>query len=921
MERYHISPEKVFLCSDNDEAGNNFAERLQKKYPEMHRLTADSKYKDWNDQLRDIPKTIESPAKKQELLTYGNHFWNDATNNKDKTIFQMRESDFLQHRETLDNAGMNYYAFARNGAVVVAINDREEDKFRELLGNDYAATLTMRKSQKEYTPPNHQIIGNAEYRYIPQKSYVAAPTQTALKIAELLEQENIKFSAKIGRISSTITVTPKDDTVTFEEMGIDKLIVDEAHEFKNLFTATKLQGVSGISTSSSQKAMDLFLKCQYLDEKTGGKGIVMATGTPLSNSMTELHVMMRYLEHDFLKGKGLDNFDNWISVFGKQQTDWQLNTTGSDVKQKVHMSYTGIPELMAMFKQIADIRTADTLNLDVPECEMHVVQVEPTEEQKDMLGELSDRADALQNRTVTDPRIDNPLKITGDGRKLALDPRLIDPTLEDNPATKLNQCVENVYQIYEETAQDKLTQIIFCDLGVPSGSSPKTTANEEKSAADMDSLEEACDFCVYDDIRNKLIEKGVQPDEIAYIHSAKTEKDKEELFSKVRSGEVRVLLGSTSKMGTGVNVQQKLIAVHDLDIPWRPADMEQRRGRLVRQGNENKHVHQYRYVTKGTFDAYSYQLLESKQNFISQIMTSDTMSRSAEDVDQQALNYSEIKAPCIGDERLKQRADMENEVSNMRIQKREHDSRIYDMQDLVAAYPQSKSDLEHTMESLKTDKEHVRSLPIDAKTNRPAFAITIAGTKYTDRKNAADALRNAVFSMVKERGTPTEIGEFMGFPLSITIKDFGNFGIQENGSVAAISASLSGAAKYTCDFVDSYDTNLRRLESSAAKIDQRIQHTENELNSLEIDFSNAQKILSEPFELLSKDGRTLGEMETALKELTAELAASAAQAKKEAPDKPKTCYFERARMRKAAISAKQEQGSEPKQKKKEQNLD
>ena len=456
---------------------------------------------------------------------------------------------------------------------------------------------------------------------------------------------------------------------------------------------------------------------------------------------------------------------------------------------------------------------------------------------------------------------------------------------------------------------------------MPSGSSPKTTANEEKSAADMDSLEEACDFCVYDDIRNKLIEKGVQPDEIAYIHSAKTEKDKEELFSKVRSGEVRVLLGSTSKMGTGVNVQQKLIAVHDLDIPWRPADMEQRRGRLVRQGNENKHVHQYRYVTKGTFDAYSYQLLESKQNFISQIMTSDTMSRSAEDVDQQALNYSEIKALCIGDERLKQRADMENEVSNMRIQKREHDSRIYDMQDLVAAYPQSKSDLEHTMESLKTDKEHVRSLPIDAKTNRPAFAITIAGTKYTDRKDAADALRNAVFSMVKERGTPTEIGEFMGFPLSITIKDFGNFGIQENGSVAAISASLSGAAKYTCDFVDSYDTNLRRLESSVAKIDQRIQHTENELNSLEIDFSNAQKILSEPFELLSKDGRTLGEMETALKELTAELAASAAQAKKEAPDKPKTCYFERARMRKAAISAKQEQGSEPKQKKKEQSLD
>lgn len=318
------------------------------------------------------------------------------------------------------------------------------------------------------------------------------------------------------------------------------------------------------------------MKCQYLDEKTGGKGIVMATGTPLSNSMTELHVMMRYLEHDFLKEKGLDSFDNWISVFGKQQSDWQLNTTGSDVKQKVHMSYTGIPELMSMFKQIADIRTADMLDLDVPECEMHVVQVEPTEEQKDMIQELSDRADALQKRVITDPRIDNPLKITGDGRKLALDPRLIDPTLEDNPDTKLNQCVENVYRIYEETAPDKLTQIIFCDLGVPSGrnNSAKEISGDEKSASERESLEEECDFCVYDDIQKKLIEKGVKPDEIAYIHSAKTEKDKEALFSKVRSGEVRVLLGSTSKMGTGVNVQKKLIAVHDLDIPWRPADME-----------------------------------------------------------------------------------------------------------------------------------------------------------------------------------------------------------------------------------------------------------------------------------------------------------------------------------------------------------
>lgn len=825
-------------------------------------------------------------------------------------------------KQLTEQIGDDFRLLYPNANILVATakdfekNNRQQ-LFAKIATGDFDAVII-----------SHQQLGNIPLSQERQIAILEQQLDSIVKgIAEAKEREGSSVEVKalersrksVKKKLDALMDKPKDDTVTFEEMGIDKLIVDEAHEFKNLFTSTRLQGVSGISTSSSQKAMDLFMKCQYLDEKTGGKGIVMATGTPLSNSMTELHVMMRYLEYDFLKDKGLDSFDNWISVFGKQQSDWQLNTTGSDVKQKIHMSYTGIPELMSMFKQIADIRTADMLDLDVPECEMHVVQVEPTEEQKDMIQELSDRADALQNRVVTDPRIDNPLKITGDGRKLALDPRLIDPTLEDNPDTKLNQCVENVYRIYEETAPDKLTQIIFCDLGVPSSSNSgkKEISGDEKSTAERESLEEECDFCVYDDIRKKLIEKGVKPDEIAYIHSAKNEKDKEALFSKVRSGEVRVLLGSTSKMGTGVNVQKKLIAVHDLDIPWRPADMEQRRGRLVRQGNENKHVHQYRYVTKGTFDAYSYQLLESKQRFISQIMTSDAISRSAEDVDQQALNYSEIKALCVGDERLKQRADMENEVANMRIQKREHDSRIYDMQDLIAAYPKTKESLETTRSNLETDKAHIASLPIDPKNNRPAFAITIDGTRYTERKPAADALRKAIFTHldVKDKEKSIEVGEFMGFPLSVTAKGFGAF---DGAPTAMLSAELNGAAKYTCDLVDSFDTNLKRIESSIMKIDQRIQNIDSELNGLEIDYENAQKIVAEPFDLRSKDGRTLSEMETALTSLTEELAQSAAKAKKEHPDKPKTCYFARAKMRKNAAKVAKQDSSKEKMKQKQE---
>lgn len=622
------------------------------------------------------------------------------------------------------------------------------------------------------------IIGHSQLGMIPiSKERQEMELQSQISdiiegIAELKAAEGSKFQVKAMErtkksLEKQLDKLEKnhDDTITFEQLGVDKLFVDEAHEFKNLFCPTKLTNVSGISNSASQKALDLYLKCRYLDEKTDGKGVVMATGTPLSNSVTELHTMMRYLEYDFLKSKNLQHFDNWVTVFGEQKTDWELAPAGNKFKERTRIAnYTGMPELMSMFKQIADIRTADTLKLDVPECEYKIINVEATDFQKQLVDELADRADAINAGNV-EPTIDNMLKITSDGRKLGLDPRLIDPSFEDNPNTKLNQCVENVVRIHLETEEDKLTQIIFCDLGVPhknSNDSEKAdgeTVNDEKFAAEKDSLEEECDFCVYDDIKSKLISKSIPENEIAYIHDAKTEKQKSELFDKVRNGEIRVLLGSTAKMGTGTNVQKKLIAVHDLDIPWRPADLEQRAGRIIRQGNENKNVAIYRYVTKGTFDAYSYQTLENKQKFISQIMTSKEPARRCEDVDQQALTYSEIKALCTGDERIKEKLMLDNDVKELKALEAEYQNTVYEMEDTIKAFPERESRLNTALENLRSDREHLRKLSIDAETKLPEFKITIGDVEYTDKKEAAKAFEDAVLS-IKQADVPVKIGEF-----------------------------------------------------------------------------------------------------------------------------------------------------------------
>ncbi len=548
---------------------------------------------------------------------------------------------------------------------------------------------------------------------------------------------------------------------------------------------------------------------------------------------------------------------------------------------------------MSMFKQVADIRTADTLKLDVPDCDYQVVQVEATPFQQELVQELADRADAINAGNV-DPTIDNMLKITSDGRKLGLDPRLIDPSFEDNPDTKLNRCVENVVRIHAETAEDRLTQIIFCDLGVPHKAAEAAVegedaddAKDKKSIAEVESLEEECDFCVYDDIRDKLIARGIPAEEIAYIHDAKTEQQKADLFDKVRSGEIRVLLGSTAKMGTGTNVQKKLIAVHDLDIPWRPADLEQRAGRIIRQGNENKQVQIFRYVTKGTFDAYSYQTLENKQKFISQIMTSKTPARKCEDVDQQALTYSEIKALCTGDERIKEKLMLENEVKELRVLAAEHRNTVFEMEDKIARFPEQEQKLTAILADLHTDREALRKLPIDPERKLPVFKITIGDVEYTDRKEAAKALEDAVLA-IKYADTPVKVGSFQGFELSVTVNS--------NMMGGGLSACLQGAASHTTKLIESFAHNLNRLEAALYNIDGRIERTQDNLAKLRLDHAEAQKIVAEPF----PQQEELDTKEQRLKVVTDELNQAAIEAKKNAPKREKTCYFERAKMKRDA---------------------
>lgn len=811
-----------------------------------------------------------------------------ATAMECKRLGLCHKSLFAVPNHLTEQVGADFLKLYPNANILVATKDDFKSSNRKMLMSKIATG-------------NYDavIIGHTQLKMLPlsperQEAFLQSQIDDIVDgLAEMKAQDGNKFTVKemertkknLENQLEKLQSSKKDNTVYFEELGIDKLFVDEAHEFKNLYCATKLQNVSGISSRASQRATELFAKCRYLDEKTGGKGVVFATGTPLSNSVTELHTMMRYLNYDFLAShNNMQNFDNWISAFGVQKKEYELAPTGNKFKERTRIAeYSNLPELMSMFKMVADVKTAETLKLKVPDCELHIVDVEPTELQKELVDELSDRADEVNSGSV-DPSQDNMLKITGDGRKLGLDPRLISPDFEDNPNTKLNVCVNNVFDIYTDTAKDKLTQIVFCDLGVPSkntGNDSSKEQNDNKSVAELDSLEETGKFCVYDDIRDKLIAKGIPATEIAYIHNAKTEAQKSELFSKVRSGEVRILLGSTGKMGTGTNVQDRIIALHDLDVPWRPADLEQRRGRMVRQGNINVKVHLYRYVTKGTFDAYSYQLLETKQKFISQVMTDKAPARKCADVDQAALSYGEIKALCTGDDRIREKLTLDNRVKELNSLKADYNNTKYELEDAVAAYPEKRKQLLCTIGNIKSDIDNVKSF-VD-KDGKLICRLTLGSQTFDlrndeERKNAAKALTTAVAQVriADNRKKQVSIGHICGFDISVI----------NNGNVYDdIVVTIKGKYSYSAQLYFSAVHNLSKIEGLLYKTESVLDYSQNSLNKLDLDYKTSVALLEKPFEYEAE----LQEKSARLSELTKILNIELAHQKTES--KPKTHYF------------------------------
>ena len=592
-----------------------------------------------------------------------------------------------------------------------------------------------------------------------------------------LERTKKNLEAKLQKLHDAAR---KDDVVTFEQLGVDRLYVDEAHSFKNLFLYTKMRNVAGLSTTDAQKSSDMLLKCRYIDEITHGKGVTFATGTPISNSMTELYTMMRYLQHDMLKRNSLTHFDCWASAFGETTTAIELAPEGTGYRARTRFAkFFNLPELMNLFREAADIKTADQLNLPTPTAVYHTEVTQPTALQQQMVQELSERAAKVHSGAIA-PTEDNMLKITSDGRKLGLDQRVINPDLPDDPNSKVNRCVDNIHRIWQDGQTEKLTQLVFCDLSTPKGKAAQSgrIAVKGTDSPELHALEAAIDaetepeeppFTIYDDIREKLITRGIPREQIAFIHEANTETRKKELFAKVRSGQVRVLMGSTFKMGAGMNVQDRLVALHDLDCPWRPGDLEQRSGRIIRQGNRNKEVHIYRYVTESTFDAYLWQTVENKQKFISQIMTSKSPVRSCEDIDEAALSYAEIKALCAGDERIREKMDLDVDVARLRLMKANHQSQQYRLEDNI---------LRHFPAQIEENKGFLSGFEADMKTlerhphPKDGFAgMEVKGDLLTDKDNAGAALLEAFKDAKGLESVP--IGSYRGFAMSLTVENFG----------------------------------------------------------------------------------------------------------------------------------------------------
>ena len=681
------------------------------------------------------------------------------------------------------------------------------------------------------------IIGHSQFEKIPvsqerqEQLLQDQIDELAEGIRELKRANGERFSIKaMERAKKGLEAklkklldSPKDDVVTFEELGIDRLFVDEAHHFKNLFYQTKMQNVAGLSSAEAQKSSDMYMKCRYLDEKTSSKGVVFATGTPVSNTMVEVYTMQRYLQHDALERLGLNHFDAWAANFGETVTAMELAPEGTGYRARTRFSkFFNLPELMSLFREVADIKTADELNLPKPEVIYHNEVSQPTEIQKGLVKQLSERASKVHARQV-DPSVDNMLAITNDGRKLGLDQRVVNPLLPDEPGTKVNRCVNNVFKIWEDTRADRLAQILFCDLSTPGKG-----------------------FSVYDDIKKKLVSRGVPENEIAFIHNADTDAKKKELFARVRSGQVRVLMGSTAKMGAGTNVQDRLIALHDLDAPWRPGDLEQRKGRIERQGNMNETVHVYRYVTENSFDSYLWQTLENKQKFISQIMTSKSPVRSCEDVDETTLSFAEIKALCAGDPRIREKMDLDVQVAKLRLLKSSFQSQKYSLEyDLLRYFPCEIAETKARIARLESDIQTRDAHPVPA----DGFAgIELDGVRYTERVAAGEALLNLLPTV--QDMEPVHVGSFRGFDVEISLSEFGKY-----------SLTLKGAAEHHVELGSDALGNILRVENVLTGMDKQLEKNRARLEDLERQTENARAELEKPFpqeaELAEKSARLI----------------------------------------------------------------
>ena len=670
-----------------------------------------------------------------------------------------------------------------------------------------------------------------------------------------LERTKKGLEARLKKLQAS---DRKDDVIYFEQLGVDRMFVDESDNYKNLFLYTKMRNVAGLSTTDAQKSSDMFSKCRYMDELTGGRGVVFATGTPVSNSMTELYTIQRYLQHDRLQEMGMGHFDCWASRFGETTTALELAPEGTGYRARTRFAkFFNLPELMNLFKEVADIKTADQLHLPTPEVAYHTIATKPTQIQQDMVKALSERASKVHSGAVS-PDVDNMLKITSDGRKLGLDQRIINPMLPDEETTKVNQCVANILQYWRDGEEEKLTQLVFCDISTPKATpsqraakaSPGTLDSPEIHALESAiSLEESTEtpFTVYEDVRQKLIDAGMPPEQIAFIHDANTEVKKRELFAKVRSGQVRVLMGSTAKMGAGTNVQDRLVALHDLDCPWRPRDLTQRKGRIERQGNQNKLVHVCRYVTEGTFDAYLWQTVENKQKFISQIMTSKSPVRSCEDVDATALSFAEIKALCAGDPRIKERMDLDIEVSKLKIMKADHNSKQFRLEDsLLKYFPEKIEEHKGFVRGLEADMQTLAAHPLPAE---GFVGMEIRGDRLTDKENAGAALLDTC-KEVKGKD-PVQIGSYRGFTMSVAFDSMWK----------TYTLTLKGQMTHRVELGSDARGNLVRIENALDKMPERLRSVQEQLENLYNQQAAAKAEVGKPFpqeqELAAKTARLI----------------------------------------------------------------